>query len=193
MLPPALHPGTAAMNFKKLAALPFLALLVPIDAVVAVSIILADIITSPLRLLRRIPASLPPPDTNSVTIQIVNWDGKQLLEECLPSVLEAVRPHPVLVVDNGSRDGSIEFLKERFPEVQVLALDRNYGFAIGNNRGLERVQTDIVFLLNNDMCVDRGFLRPLLDALNDPNVFAATSQIAFADATRRREETGNTR
>jgi GT2 family glycosyltransferase len=127
----------------------------------------------------------------------VNWDGKHLLAESLPSVVQAVRQdggnHKILVVDNGSTDGSAEFIRQQFPSVDVLELDRNYGFSGGNNRAIERVASDIVVLLNNDMIVDAGFLRPLLDGFSDPTVFAVTSQIFFADPTRRREETGKTR
>ena len=133
----------------------------------------------------------------SVTIQILNWDGRHLLEECLPHVIEAINHdgggHEILVVDNGSTDGSVQFVREHFPQVRVLALDRNYRFADGNNRGVRSVSTDIVVLLNNDMIVDRGFLRPLLDGFRDPWVFAVTSQVFFADPGLRREETGKTR
>jgi GT2 family glycosyltransferase len=131
------------------------------------------------------------------TIIIVNWDGKHLLAECLPSVLDAVQcaggQHEILVVDNGSTDGSVEYIRLNFPTVRVLSLDRNYGFAGGNNRGVAEVQTDIVVLLNNDMIVDPGFLQPLLAGFSGPSVFAVTSQIFFADASRHRAETGKTR
>jgi GT2 family glycosyltransferase len=127
----------------------------------------------------------------------VNWDGRQLLAECLPSVVEAVQhdggKHEILVVDNGSTDGSVDYVRQHFPCVQVLALDRNYGFAEGNNRGIAQAKTDIVVLLNNDMVVNREFLRPLLGSFSDPSVFAVTSQIFFSDSNRRREETGKTR
>jgi GT2 family glycosyltransferase len=133
----------------------------------------------------------------AATIVIVNWDGKHLLEESLPALVEAIRydggAHQVLVVDNGSVDGSVDFINRHFPDVRVLALDRNYGFGGGNNRGVEQVQTGIVVLLNNDMVVERGFLRPLLAGFSDPAVFAVTSQIYFSDKKRRREETGKTR
>src|SRR5207253_3952287 len=130
-------------------------------------------------------------------ILIVNWDGKHLLAECLPAVLEAVRhdggQHEILVVDNGSTDGSVDFIRQNFPMIRILELDRNYGFTGGNNRGVADVRTDIVVFLNNDMIVDRGFLRPLLNGFSDHSVFAVTSQIFFADSNRRREETGKTR
>ncbi|MBI4473717.1 MAG: glycosyltransferase family 2 protein, partial [Acidobacteria bacterium] len=134
------------------------------------------------------------PASPSVTIVIVNWDGKHLLEECLPSVIEAAgNSADILVVDNGSRDGSVELIKQQFPTVRILALDENYGFGGGNNRGAAAVQSDIVVFLNNDMIVDRNFLKPLLDCFSDSAVFAVASQVFFADALRRREETGNTR
>ena len=127
----------------------------------------------------------------------MNWDGKHLLAECLPAVLEAVqhdgRSHDILVVDNGSTDGSVEFVRQNFSCVRVLALDRNYGFVGGNHRGIAEARTDIVVLLNNDMIVDREFLSPLLNGFSDGSVFAVTSQVFFADVYRRREETGKTR
>jgi GT2 family glycosyltransferase len=127
----------------------------------------------------------------------VNWDGKHLLAECLPAVIEAVKhdhfEHDILVVDNGSTDGSVEYVRASFPCVQILPLDRNYGFIGGNNRGVAAVGTDTVVLLNNDMIVAPDFLTPLLDGFSDPSVFAVTSQVFFADPSRRREETGKTR
>ena len=135
--------------------------------------------------------------TAAATVVIVNWDGKHLLQECLPAVCEAVRHdggnHEILVVDNGSTDGSVDFIRKSFPAVRVLALDRNYGFTGGNNRGVAEVQTDLVVFLNNDMIVDRGFLGPLLAGFSDPSVFAVTSQIFFSGTAKRREETGKTR
>ncbi|PYR92003.1 MAG: hypothetical protein DMG19_03620 [Acidobacteria bacterium] len=66
-------------------------------------------------------------------------------------------------------------------------------FTGGNNHAANRIDTDIIVFLNNDMVVDRGFLQPLLNPFSDPSVFAVTSQIFFSDQTRRREETGKTR
>ena len=105
---------------------------------------------------RRVPA-INPPQTSTVTIQILSWDGRPLLEEFLPSVLEAVGSNEVVVVDNGSTDDTVEFLRTKFPRVRVVQLDRNYGFSGGNNRGMKQVTTDIVVLLNNDMAADRTF------------------------------------
>jgi GT2 family glycosyltransferase len=178
---------------SKLRTVPYLLLLLPFDLVVAFCLCASV----PVCFKRRRGAETRRPVSIKTTIIIVNWDGKHLLAECLPAVIDAVKHdggnHDILVVDNGSTDGSIEFIRQNFPCVGILKLDRNYGFAEGNNRGITGTRTGIVVLLNNDMIVDRGFLRPLTDAFSDDSVFAVTSQIFFQDQTRRREETGKTR
>lgn len=135
------------------------------------------------------------PDTASASVVIPNWNGRDLLEKYLPGVVEAMRGNPaneVIVVDNGSTDGSAAFLRERFPQVTLLALPENLGFGGGSNAGFRAARNDIVVLLNSDMRVDAGFLQPLLDAFTDENVFAVSCQIFFSDPSRQREETGLT-
>ena len=150
-------------------------------------------------LVRRLPKARYPatvPNREEASIVVLNYDGRHLLQECLPSVLAAVRQdgrnHEVIVVDNGSQDDSVEFLRKEFPDVRVVSLDRNYHFAHGNNVGVGAAKNDVVVLLNNDMFVEPGFLRPLLDGFADERVFAVSSQIFFQDRERRREETGKT-
>lgn len=150
------------------------------------------------RLLRAFSAPLSPPvvtDRDCCSIVILNWDGRRLLEEHLPSVVEAVRfdgrPHQILVVDNGSQDDSIAWIRVNLPQVEVLPLPSNRGFGEGNNAGIAACRFDTVVLLNNDMRVERDFLRPLLQGF-DADVFAVSSQIFFQDASRPREESGNT-
>jgi len=180
---------------SKVRALPYVLLLLPLD--LALGLCLCAFVPLGLIARKHKHTSTHSRDLRRTTILILNWDGKHLLAESLPAVIEAVRyeagGHDILVVDNGSTDGSVEFIHQNFPSVRVLALDQNYGFGGGNNRGMAAVQTDTAVFLNNDMIVDRGFLRPLLDGLEDPSVFAVTSQIFFADSSRRREETGKTR
>lgn len=145
--------------------------------------------------LRRPTPAHPPLSTETASLIILNWNGKDLLAEGLPSVLRAVeydgRPHEVIVVDNGSQDGSMEFVRERFPQVRLIALPKNLGFGEGNNAAIPQAKNDIVILLNNDMVLDDNFIRPLLDGFA-PDVFAVTGQVYFQDRTRRREETGKT-
>ena len=140
---------------------------------------------------KSVPSFVP----NCASIVIPNWNGRELLAQYLPSVLEATGGNPaneVIVVDNASADGSGEFLRETFPTVRVLALENNRGFGGGSNAGVAAARNDIVVLLNNDMRVAPDFLAPLLAAFTGDKVFAVSCQIFFSDPARRREETGLT-
>jgi GT2 family glycosyltransferase/glycosyltransferase involved in cell wall biosynthesis len=143
---------------------------------------------------RRAPAGAPP-DSRAASVVIPNWNGRDLLEKYLPSVIAALGGNPaneIIVVDNASSDGSAAFVQERFPEVRVLPLERNYGFGGGSNAGVRAARNGIVVLLNSDMRVDPDFLGPLLAGFRDERVFAVSCQIFFSDPNRRREETGLT-
>jgi GT2 family glycosyltransferase/glycosyltransferase involved in cell wall biosynthesis len=141
---------------------------------------------------------LPPdtrPDTRSASVVIPNWNGRDLLEKYLPSVIAALSGSPqneIIVVDNGSQDGSLLFIREHFPQVRVLAFARNLGFGGGSNAGFRAARNDIVVLLNSDMRVERNFLQPLLDGFTDNQTFAVSCQIFFTDPAKPREETGLT-
>ena len=135
------------------------------------------------------------PDNNAASVVIPNWNGRDLLEKYIPSIIAALSGNPdneIIVVDNGSADGSAEFLRENFPEVRVLALDRNLGFGGGSNAGFRAAKNDIVVLLNSDMRVERDFLQPLLEPFTDEAVFSVACQIYFSDPNKLREETGLT-
>ncbi len=135
------------------------------------------------------------PNTRSASVVIPNWNGRDLLEKYLPSVITALAGHPdneVVVVDNGSTDGSAELLRQRFPQVKLVALPQNLGFGGGSNAGFRAAKNDIVVLLNSDMRVEPDFLAPLLEGFHDPRVFAVSCQIFFSDPTKKREETGLT-
>jgi len=135
------------------------------------------------------------PDRAAASVVIPNWNGRELLEKYLPSVIAALAGNPgneIIVVDNGSSDGSAAFLRERFPEVKVVALDRNLGFGGGANAGVRAARNGVVVLLNNDMRVAPDFLAPLLAGFRNENVFAVSCQIFFSDPNPRREETGLT-
>ena len=105
----------------------------------------------------------------SVTVIVLNWNGKDLTIDCLES-LQRVNylNFNILVVDNGSTDGSVELLKEKFPEVSILVLEKNLGYAGGNNRGFDSLkhdQPEYVIFLNNDTIVDENFIEPLVKQL----------------------------
>jgi GT2 family glycosyltransferase len=101
------------------------------------------------------------------SVIILNWNGKPLLEECLTSVLSQIfLDFETIVVDNGSTDGSVEFLKERWGEkIQMIPLSSNNGFAGGNNTGIRAAKGKFVVLLNNDTAVDTGWLSALHGAI----------------------------
>ncbi|MEP7361761.1 MAG: glycosyltransferase [Acidobacteriota bacterium] len=144
---------------------------------------------------RRKPPVNSKPDTRSASVVIPNWNGRDLLEKYLPSVVEALSGHPdneLIVVENGSTDGSAQFVKKHFPTVRLLELPKNLGFGGGSNAGFRAAKNDIVVLLNSDMRVDKGFLHPLLDGFTDERVFAVSCQIFFSDPDKLREETGLT-
>jgi GT2 family glycosyltransferase/glycosyltransferase involved in cell wall biosynthesis len=135
------------------------------------------------------------PDVSAASLVIPNWNGKDLLERFLPSWVAATANHPgseIIVVDNGSTDGSALWIRENYPGVRVLALPENLGFGGGSNAGFEAANNDVVVLLNSDMRVEPDFLAPLLAGFTDEKVFAVSCQIFLADRAKRREETGLT-
>ncbi len=135
------------------------------------------------------------PSLDAATVVIPNWNGRDLLAKYLPSVIAALAgnsENEIIVVDNGSEDGSAGFLREHFPGVRVVALERNLGFGGGSNAGFRAAKNDIVVLLNSDMRVQPDFLAPLLQGFTDEKVFAVSCQIFFSDPGKLREETGLT-
>jgi len=135
------------------------------------------------------------PSLDGASVVIPNWNGRDLLAKYLPPIQAALAgsdKNEILVIDNGSSDGSAEFLREYFPAVRVLALDRNLGFGGGSNEGFRVARNDVVVLLNSDMRVEPDFLPPLLAGFTDEKVFAVSCQIFFSDPAKKREETGLT-
>lgn len=182
-----------ASALRFLRALPLL-IVVPVAIAIAAA---ALAVTDLLWLLagRRRPVRSVKPDTNAASLVIPNWNGRDLLERFLPTWLAAIENHPgseIIVVDNGSEDGSAQWLAATFPQVRVLALKENRGFGGGSNAGFRAAQNDIVVLLNSDMRVEPDFLAPLLAGFTDAAVFAVSCQIFLGDPSKRREETGLT-
>src|SRR5579871_3538237 len=189
------------MAFLKrfLKALPLL-IVSPVVMLVSVIVLaLTDLASIAVRALGgpRRPSAGPevPVDASCASVVIPNWNGKDLLEKYLPSVIRALDGNPrneIIVVDNGSSDGSAEFVAKAFPSVRLLALPTNLGFGGGSNAGFRAATNDIVVLLNSDMRVEPDFLAPLLAGFSDERVFAVSCQIFFSDPEKLREETGLT-
>ena len=114
-----------------------------------------------------------------VTVIIPNYNGKHFLKPCLDSLKkQTMQDFHTLVVDNASSDGSLDFMKEHFPEIEVLHLDQNYGFSAAVNAGIRHAQTPYVILLNNDTTVDPHFTEALLHAIErSPDIFSVSSKM----------------
>ena len=122
----------------------------------------------------------------TVSIVIPNYNGKHFLEDCLTSVFaQNIKDQEVIVVDNGSTDGSLEYLSA-YPGVRTIAMDKNYGFCGAVNAGIKAAESDYVILLNNDTEVDKNFTKELLSAIQaDEKIFSCSSKmVQFQDRTR---------
>jgi GT2 family glycosyltransferase len=103
-----------------------------------------------------------------VSIIIPNWNGIQHLPVCLDALrAQTYAPIEVVLVDNGSGDGSQALVTELYPEVRLLALDRNLGLTGGNNAGFRAARGEILISLNNDTEADPGFVEALVGALEE--------------------------
>jgi len=117
------------------------------------------------------------------SIIIVNWNGKHLLKECLDSVFsQSYKDFEVILVDNGSTDGSVEFVKKNYPQVKIVQNKSDVGYARGCNVGVKAATSDIVVLLNNDTQVEKDWLANLIAPLErDSSIGAVGSKLIFYD------------
>jgi len=124
-----------------------------------------------------------------ISVVIPSRNGHDLLERCLPGIQEA---DEIIVVENGSDDGTAGYLRETWPRVAVEHSPQPLAFAVAMNRGIKRARFSHVCVLNNDMVVEPGFFAALLRPFDIvPDLFSSTAQIFFPEG-RRREETGKT-
>lgn len=112
-----------------------------------------------------------------IAITILNWNGKNFLEKFLPNVIQhsIVDGYgvEVVVADNGSTDGSVQWLETNHPNVRLIKFDKNYGFTGGYNLALSQIGSDYYLLLNSDVEVEAGWLRPLIEFMeSNPNAAA---------------------
>lgn len=115
-----------------------------------------------------------------VSVVILNWNGKEMLRRFLPSVIEYSKGESVevCVADNASTDGSVEMLCDEFPEVRLIVLDCNYGFAEGYNKALRQIDAEYVVLLNSDVEVTPCWLEPLIAYMdNHPDAAACQPKL----------------
>ncbi|MDQ3777660.1 MAG: glycosyltransferase family 2 protein, partial [Actinomycetota bacterium] len=100
-----------------------------------------------------------------VDVVIPTWNAKDLLDRCLRTLAEQTVPHTTIVVDNGSADGTVEHVRDRFPSVRVVELDENLGFGPAVNRGVAAGTAPCVVLVNNDVECEPYFLEHLVRPL----------------------------
>ncbi len=117
------------------------------------------------------------------SVVIPNWNGARHLPVCLEALRRQTYPHlEILLVDNGSADGSLELLARDYPEVRVLALGRNLGLTGGNNAGFRAAQGQVLVSLNNDTEVAAGFVEALVAALLErPEAGMAAAKMLLFD------------
>lgn len=109
-----------------------------------------------------------------LAIVILNWNGLSMMSRFLPTVLEYSRDEAeIYVADNASTDGSVDWLKQHYPDVHIILLDRNYGFAEGYNRALKQIEAEYYLLLNSDVEVTHHWLTPLLEFMDSHDDVAA--------------------
>jgi GT2 family glycosyltransferase len=118
-----------------------------------------------------------------VAVLVINYNGKHYLKECLKSLKnQTYSDYDVYVVDNGSVDGSVEYVKGHFPWAKIIAFRENLGFAKAYNEAIKTVDADMVALLNNDTRVDKRWLQELISAmLKDELIATVGSKILLYD------------
>lgn len=117
------------------------------------------------------------------SVLIVNWNGKEFLEDCLSSVMgQSCKNFEVVLVDNASTDGSVDFVRRNFPKVKILQNKKNLGFSGGNNTGLKHAKGKYIATLNTDTKADRTWLEELIKtAESDRKIGMVSSRILFFD------------
>ncbi len=107
-------------------------------------------------------------------VVILNWNGKKWLEQFLPGVISFSSDQAeVIIADNASSDGSLDFLAEQHPGIRVIRLDRNYGFATGYNKALQQIEAEYYILLNSDIEVTENWIAPVIRMMDTDAEIAA--------------------
>ncbi len=120
-----------------------------------------------------------------VSIIVLNYNGKRHLKECFESLERLNYPkdrYGVIMVDNASSDDSVEYVNKNFPLIKILKLDKNYGFADGNNKGVEMSKEEYIAFLNNDTYVDKNWLNELIKCvIKNPKVISSSIMLDYDD------------
>ena len=122
------------------------------------------------------------PSNKNISFISLNYNGKDILATCLPSLFQAIEfdggDHEVIVVDNGSSDGSVEFVERNFPDAKIVALDENKMIPGGYNAGSKKANNEVLVLLNNDMTVNEDFIERVVRHFDvNSNLFAVVPKM----------------
>ena len=117
-----------------------------------------------------------------ISVIVLNYNGRGFLDGCLTSLAsQTYSDFEVIVVDNGSRDGSPEYIEENYPWVRLAKNDENLGFAGGTNVGIRAAKGEFVITLNNDSRADSRFIEELIKPMADPEVGVCAAKMLFPD------------
>lgn len=119
-----------------------------------------------------------------VSIIILNYNGRKYLEDCLKSVLaQSLRDFEIIFVDNGSTDGSIEYVKNNFNDsrIKIVSSEKNLGFAGGNNYGLRFAAGEYIVLLNNDTVTEKDWLRNLYEVISNDESTGIVQSLVYTE------------
>ena len=130
-----------------------------------------------------IPTATEGAEWPSVSLLILNWNGKELLQQYLPSFLNLDYPdYQVVVADNGSTDSSVPFVQEQFPQFTLIPHGQNLGFSRGMNAAMRQLDSDVIVLLNNDLSVRPDWLRALIrPMMSDPAIGITGCKLLYPD------------
>lgn len=134
-------------------------------------------------------------DFGKIAIIIVNWNGLKYLDNCFSSLSkQSYKNVETIMVDNGSSDGSIDFVKKKFPFVKIISLDKNYGYARPNNVGIQEAFKDkkvkAIVALNNDTIVDKHWLEELVTTAFTNDDVGMVSSLAYFEGRKELQNCG---
>ena len=117
-----------------------------------------------------------------ISVIVLNYNGRGFLDGCLTSLAsQTYSDFEVIVVDNGSRDGSPDYIEENYPWVRLAKNDENLGFAGGTNVGIRAAKGEFILTLNNDSRADSRFIEELIKPMADPEVGVCAAKMLFPD------------
>lgn len=180
---------------------------IPIAISVALALFCLDFIVTPMLTRIHPEKQQLPGDQNTISrlstkridqpisVVIPTWNARELLDMSLPPLVDAIYNYEpggeIIIIDNNSTDDTRAHLRNHFPQVRIIEMPRNEGFAKAANRGIMESQHPTVILLNNDMVVEKDFISPLIEPFDEePEVFGVSAQIYFMDKNKPRWETG---